>query len=76
MVLTNEPGLYIRPDADVPEHFWNIGVRIEDDVLITDGGNENLTIKTPKTVAEVETACALIAAAARVHLLLMGKAAR
>ncbi|HOB00034.1 MAG TPA: Xaa-Pro aminopeptidase [Casimicrobium huifangae] len=58
MVLTNEPGLYIRPDADVPEHFWNIGVRIEDDVLITADGNENLTIKTPKTVAEVEAACA------------------
>ena len=58
MVVTNEPGLYIRPDADVPEHFWNIGVRIEDDVLITATGNDNLTIKTPKTVAEVEAACA------------------
>jgi Xaa-Pro aminopeptidase len=58
MVVTNEPGLYIRPDADVPEHFWNIGVRVEDDVLITATGNDNLTIKTPKTVAEVEAACA------------------
>jgi Xaa-Pro aminopeptidase len=58
MVVTNEPGLYIRPDAAVPEHFWNIGVRIEDDVLITATGNENLTVTTPKTIAEVETACA------------------
>ncbi len=57
MVVTNEPGLYIRPAANVPEHFWNIGIRIEDDVLITANGNENLTIKTPKTVAEVEAAC-------------------
>ena len=58
MMVTNEPGLYIRPDAAVPEHFWNIGVRIEDDVLITASGNENLTISAPKTVAEVEAACA------------------
>ena len=42
----------------MPEHFWNIGIRIEDDVLITATGNENMTITTPKTVAEVEAACA------------------
>jgi Xaa-Pro aminopeptidase len=58
MVITNEPGLYIRPDKEVPEHFWNIGVRIEDDVLITANGNENMTVLAPKTVADVEAACA------------------
>jgi Xaa-Pro aminopeptidase len=55
MVITIEPGCYIRPGDDVPEAFWNIGVRIEDDVLITDAGHEILTEGTPKTVAEIES---------------------
>jgi len=57
MVLTVEPGCYIRPGEKVPEEFWDLGVRIEDDVLVTAEGNENLTAGTPKTVAEVEAAC-------------------
>jgi len=58
MVLTVEPGCYIRPADNVPEEFWDIGVRIEDDVLVTSTGSENLTAGTPKSMSEVETACA------------------
>ena len=54
MTLTVEPGLYIRPADDVPEALWNIGIRIEDDALVTDKGCEILTQGTPKTVAEIE----------------------
>jgi Xaa-Pro aminopeptidase len=58
MVLTVEPGAYIRPADNVPEVYWNIGVRIEDDVLVTPGGIDNLTAATPKSIADVEAACA------------------
>ena len=57
MVLTVEPGLYLRAGDGVPAHFADIGVRIEDDVVVTADGIENLTGGTPKTVAEVEAAC-------------------
>lgn len=53
MVLTVEPGCYIRPGKDVPKAFWNIGVRIEDDVLVTKTGRDVLT-DPPKTVADIE----------------------
>ncbi len=54
MVLTVEPGCYIRPADDVPIALWNIGIRIEDDVLITAKGYEVLTDAAPKTVAAIE----------------------
>ena len=56
MVLTVEPGLYIRPADNVPKAFWNIGVRIEDDVLVTAKGREILTADCPKRVKDVEEA--------------------
>ncbi|MCB9697809.1 MAG: aminopeptidase P N-terminal domain-containing protein [Alphaproteobacteria bacterium] len=59
MVLTVEPGLYIDPDDDeAPAHLRGIGVRIEDDVLVTDGDPDVLSDIAPKTVDEVEAACA------------------
>ena len=60
MVITVEPGLYIAPDADVPAQYRGIGIRIEDNILITDGGNENLTASVVKRADDIE---ALMAAA-------------
>ena len=54
MVLTVEPGCYLRPADNVPQALWNIGIRIEDDVAITESGNEVLTAAAPKSVAEIE----------------------
>lgn len=54
MTLTVEPGCYIRPSDSVPKELWNIGIRIEDDVLITAQDNEVLTQDAPKTVKEIE----------------------
>ncbi len=54
MTFTVEPGCYIRPADDVPRALWNIGIRIEDNVLITSHGSEVLTADVPKTVAEIE----------------------
>ena len=53
--LTVEPGCYVRPADNVPEDFWNIGIRIEDDVLITKTGNEVLTKNAVKTIADIES---------------------
>jgi len=54
MMLTVEPGCYIRPGEGVPKAYWNIGVRIEDDVLVTQGGCEVITADTPKNIAAIE----------------------
>jgi Xaa-Pro aminopeptidase len=54
MVLTIEPGLYVSEDADVPPEYRGLGIRIEDDILVTATGHDNLTQSTPKTVEEIE----------------------
>jgi Xaa-Pro aminopeptidase len=54
MSLTVEPGCYIRPSANIPKEFWNIGIRIEDDVLVTQNGYEVLTKDSPKTIESIE----------------------
>jgi Xaa-Pro aminopeptidase len=54
MVLTIEPGLYVAADAPVPPEFRGLGVRIEDDILVTPTGHDNLTHETPKSVSEIE----------------------
>ncbi len=56
MVLTVEPGLYIAADADVPAPYQGIGVRIEDDVLVTAGGHDVLTRAIPKELDDIEAA--------------------
>ena len=54
MALTIEPGIYVRPAEGVPEQYWHIGIRIEDDIVITDYGPLNLSQDTPKTIKEIE----------------------
>lgn len=55
MVLTVEPGLYFQPDdLTVPEEWRGIGVRIEDDLVVTDDGHENLSAGLPRSADEVE----------------------
>jgi Xaa-Pro aminopeptidase len=60
MVITVEPGLYVSADAeDVPPELRGIGIRIEDDVLVTATGHEVLTARCPKQIEEIEAACRL-----------------
>jgi len=55
MVITVEPGIYIAPNSkDVDPKWWGIGIRIEDDVLVTANGHEVLTAALPKTVSDIE----------------------
>lgn len=52
--LTVEPGIYIPPGSKCDKKWWSIGVRIEDDILITKDGHRNLSASSPRTVAEIE----------------------
>jgi len=54
MVTTVEPALYIGDDEDIPAEFRNIGVRIEDDIRVTDGEPENLTAGVPASAEDIE----------------------
>ena len=54
MALTVEPGLYIAAADDIDPKWHDIGIRIEDDVLVTRSGNENLTVKAPKEITDIE----------------------
>ena len=55
MVVTVEPGLYIAPNSEgVDPRWWGIGIRIEDDVVVTRDGREVLTADVPKRVDEIE----------------------
>jgi Xaa-Pro aminopeptidase len=54
MVLTIEPGLYVTPSPDIPEIFWNIGIRIEDDAVVTQHGCELLTRGVPVKIRDIE----------------------
>lgn len=59
MVVTVEPGIYIPLGTEGVDAKWHgIGIRIEDDILVTKDGNENLTASIPKTIEDVEAACA------------------
>lgn len=60
MTLTVEPGLYLKAGTrGLAKRWWNIGIRIEDDVLVTSTGNEVLTAEAPKTVEQIESLMSL-----------------
>ena len=53
-VITVEPGIYIAEGSECDPKWWNIGVSIEDDILITEEGPENLSASSPRTIKEIE----------------------
>ena len=54
MVLTIEPGLYVSPSADVPKHFWNLGIRIDDDAVVTETGCDLISRGVPVKADDIE----------------------
>jgi len=54
MVITVEPGLYVRPADDVDQAFWNIGIRIEDDAVLNESGCELISRGVPVKADEIE----------------------
>lgn len=54
MTFTVEPGIYIKEGSPCDKKWWNIGIRIEDNILITPNGPENMSAKAPRTIEEVE----------------------
>jgi Xaa-Pro aminopeptidase len=54
MVVTMEPGIYIPDGSNCDERWWGIGIRIEDDILVTKTGPENLSAEAPRTIEEIE----------------------
>ncbi|MBU3741366.1 MAG: M24 family metallopeptidase [Candidatus Kapabacteria bacterium] len=54
VVVTVEPGIYIAEDSPCDRKWWNIGIRIEDDILVTEQGPENMSVALPRAAAEIE----------------------
>ena len=54
MVVTVEPGIYVRAADDVPVHFHDVGIRIEDDALLTEDGCDIITRDVPKSADDIE----------------------
>jgi len=54
VVITVEPGIYIAEGSPCDAKWWKIGCRVEDDILITETGNENLSKSSPRTIPEIE----------------------
>jgi Xaa-Pro aminopeptidase len=54
MIITMEPGIYIPDSSDCDKKYWGIGIRIEDDVLVTKDGSKVLSDAAPKKVADIE----------------------
>jgi Xaa-Pro aminopeptidase len=56
MVITVEPGIYVPEGSACDQKYWNTGIRIEDDVLVTDDGREVISLGAPRSSADIERA--------------------